>query len=117
MIADAADDDGHEAVDDVVLAEARADVADLREERAGQAGQAAAEGEGQHVDPLGAHAHAGGHVAILHDGADEQAERGRGQEEPGAEDDHDGEADDEEAVVAEDDVGDGEIAAAARRGN
>ena len=43
-IADAADDHGHEGIDDVVLAEAGADIADLREERAGQSGEAAAEG-------------------------------------------------------------------------
>ena len=110
-VADAADDHGHEAVDDVVLAEAGPTLPIWREERAGQSGEAAAEGEGEHVHPLGAHAHAGGHLAVLHDGADEQAERGFGQEQVRAEDDDDGEADDEDAVPAEDDVVDRPVAA------
>ena len=43
------------------------------EKRPGEPRQAAAKGEGHHVHPLGAHAHAGGHAPVLHDSADQQA--------------------------------------------
>src|SRR6266404_2035528 len=52
-------DDRHETVHDVGLAEARTDVADLREEGARQTRQAGAKSEGQHVDAASAHAEAG----------------------------------------------------------
>ena len=51
-IADAAEHHHHEAVDDVALAEIRADIVDLRQRDAGDAGDARAEPEGQRIDPV-----------------------------------------------------------------
>src|SRR6266853_4422707 len=48
-VADASDDNGHEAIDDIALAEAGTDIADLREEGAGQSSKAAAQAEGEHI--------------------------------------------------------------------
>src|SRR5688500_2943426 len=42
-IADATDDNGHERVDDIALAEGRTDVANLAEERSGKSRESAAE--------------------------------------------------------------------------
>jgi hypothetical protein len=39
-----------------------------------------AEGEGEHVDAVGADAEGGGHGAVLHDGADLEAEGGAGED-------------------------------------
>ena len=64
-IADAAEHHDHEAVDDVALAEIGADVVDLRQRHAGDAGDAGAEPEGQRVDPAGADAHRGRHAPVL----------------------------------------------------
>ena len=55
-LADAAQHDDHERVDDVALAEVGADVADLRQRAAGEPGDAGAEAERQHVDARRAHA-------------------------------------------------------------
>src|SRR5687768_6933394 len=48
-IADATDHDGHEAIDDVVLAERRTDVTDLTEKRARESRESAPEAKGEHV--------------------------------------------------------------------
>ena len=109
-VADAADHDSHEAIDDVVLAHGRADVADLRKERTGESGETAAKREREHVDALRANADARGHLAVLHDRANEQAERRFGEQQPRQQDDDGCETDDEDPVVAEHDVGDGDIA-------
>ncbi len=82
----------------------------MRKEGSGESREAAAEGEGHHVDPLGTDAHAGGHAAVLHHRADQQAERGLGERGPREENDQHREADDEHAVPAEDDVVDGPVA-------
>src|SRR5437660_1456070 len=63
-LADAAEHHHQERVDDVALAEIRADVAELRERAAGEAGDAGAEAEGPGVDPRGRHADARGHGAV-----------------------------------------------------
>ena len=87
-LADAADDDDEERVDDVALAEVGADVADLRERDAAEAGDAGAEREREHVDLRGVDADARRHAPVLRDAADEQAEaRARDQQRDAAEDD------------------------------
>ena len=75
QIADAAEHHDHEAVDDVALAEVRADIVDLREGHAGDAGDARAQPEGHGIDPAGADAHGRGHAPVLGDRAHLQAER------------------------------------------
>ena len=93
--------DDHETINDVVLAEAWADIADLREASARHAGKAGAERKREHVDAISTDAERGSHGTILHDGADLQA-KGSAREEPVCEqDDEAGEADDEDAVVGE----------------
>ena len=57
QIADAAEHHDHEAVDDVALAEIGADIVDLRQRDAGDAGDAGAEPESKRVDARGADAH------------------------------------------------------------
>ena len=74
QIADAAEDDDHEAVDDVGLAQVGADVVDLAQRHAGDAGDAGAEAEGQRVDAAGADAHRRGHPPVLRHRAHLQAE-------------------------------------------
>ena len=73
-IADAAEHHDHEAVDDVALAEVGADVVDLRQRDAGDAGDAGAEPEGQRIDARGADAHRGRHRAVLRHRAHLEAE-------------------------------------------
>nr|GFD60591.1 hypothetical protein [Tanacetum cinerariifolium] len=72
----------HEGIDDVGLAEVGADVAELGQRHAAQAGNAGTKAEGQHVDPAGGHAHAIGHAPVLHDGAHEQTEARAVQHQP-----------------------------------
>ena len=74
-LADAAEHDDHERVDDVALAEVGADVADLRQRAAGESGDARAERRRRACRraPVGTPTHAG-HRAVLRDAADEQAE-------------------------------------------
>src|SRR5262245_30718264 len=62
-----------ERVDDVVLPQIGAHVADLGQRAACQPGQAGAERERARVDPSRAHAEARGHSAVLRDGADPEA--------------------------------------------
>ena len=57
------------------MTERRPDVSDLANERAGKSREATAEAEGQHVNTLSPHTHAGGHVAVLHYRANEQTKR------------------------------------------
>ncbi len=110
----APDDDGHKCVDNVILPEVGTDVADLGKECPGQAGESASKPEGQHIHPLRRDAHAGRHVPVLHDGANQEAERRLGKQEPGADDDQDREPDHEKPVIAQDHVGHGEVAAQPR---
>src|SRR5215831_11269708 len=60
QIADAAEHHDHERVDDIALAEVRADVVELAQRDPGHAGDAGAEAEGQRIDPAGADPHRGG---------------------------------------------------------
>src|SRR5260221_109326 len=110
-ITDAPDHDSHEAIDDITLAQAGTDIADLRKERSREAREAAPQSESEHVHALGFHAHARGHLAVLHDCANEQAKRRPGKNEVRADDDDDGKADHENAVPAEDDIVDGPVTA------
>ena len=73
-IADAAEHHDQEAVDDVALPEIGADVVDLRQRDAGDAGDAGAEPEGERIDARGADAHRGRHRAVLRHGAHLEAE-------------------------------------------
>src|SRR5687768_11822577 len=57
-LADAAEDDDQERMDDVALAEVRPDISHLRERAAGEAGDAGAEAEGPGVDARGGYADA-----------------------------------------------------------
>ena len=74
QVADAAEDHDHERVDDVGLSEVRADVGQLAERDAGDAGDARAEAERHRVHPLAADAHRPRHRPVLRDGADVEAE-------------------------------------------
>src|SRR3989338_4648179 len=60
QLADAAEYHHQEGVDDVALAQVRADIADLAQGYAAETGDARAEAEGEHVHPPGGHAAAGG---------------------------------------------------------
>ena len=101
QVADAAEDDDHERVDDVGLTEVGADVGQLAERDAGDAGDARAEPERHRVDPRAADAHRPRHRPVLRDGADLEAEpRPLQHEQQQAEDDQ-REHDDVEAVVGE----------------
>ena len=74
-LADAAQHDDHERVDDVALAEVGTDVADLRQRAAGEAGDARAERRTRACRRAPCrHADAAGHRAVLRDAAHEQAE-------------------------------------------
>ena len=57
-LADAAEHDDHERVDDIALPEVGSDIADLRQCASGETGESRAESEGKHVDARGAHADA-----------------------------------------------------------
>src|SRR5215469_10298264 len=72
---DSTNNNRHEAVDNITLAQTGADVPDLRKKRSRQSGQTGPESEGEHIDALSRHTHASGHVAVLNHGADEQTER------------------------------------------
>src|SRR6185369_15613187 len=74
-IADPAEDDDHEGIDDVALAEIGADIVDLRQRDATDAGNPRTEAEGERVDAGRADAHGARHFAVLRDGAHLQAER------------------------------------------
>ena len=74
QIADAAEHHDHEAVDDVALAEIGADIVDLRQRHAGDAGDAGAEPEGQRVDAAVRMPIDGRHGAVLRHRAHLQAE-------------------------------------------
>ena len=73
-LADAAEHDDHEAVDDVALAEVGADIADLAQRAAGQARDAGAQREGVGVDARRVHADARRHAPVLRHAAHEQAQ-------------------------------------------
>ena len=98
QVADAAEHDDHEAVDDVALAEIGRDVVDLRKRDPGDPGNAGAEPEGQHVDPRGRDAHRRRHAAVLRHRAHLQAERRRAQHQLQPGEDESGEHDDPQAV-------------------
>src|ERR1700728_1761503 len=68
-IADAAEHNHHEAVDDVALTEIGADIVDLRQRHSGHAGNARAQAECESIDAAGADAHRSRHGAILRHGA------------------------------------------------
>ena len=69
----AAEHDHQERIDDVELARGRPGRADHGEGRAGDAGDAAAEPEGQRSTSSRVDADRAAHGAVLHDGADLQA--------------------------------------------
>ena len=114
-IADAAEHHDQEAVDDVALAEIGADVIDLRQRDAGDAGDAGAEPEGQRVDPRGADAHRRRHRAVLRDRPHLEAEPGEAQQAEQADEDRHREDDDPEPPVGDVDLADAERAAHPRR--
>src|SRR5689334_16086876 len=74
QIADAAEDNDHEAVDDIGLPEIRADIIDLAERDAGNAGNAGAQAESEGIDTGGADAHGARHLPVLRHGAHFEAE-------------------------------------------
>ena len=85
-LADAADHDDQEGVDDVVGAHRRADRAEQGQRDPGDAGQAGADEEGQPVDPAGRDAGDRGEVPVLHHGPDPPAQRGELQDGVSADD-------------------------------
>ena len=109
-LADAAQHDHHERVDDVALAEVGPDVADLRQRAAGQAGDARAEREGERVDARGVDAHARAIGRFCVTPRTNRPSRVRRSGAPDAEQDREGEADDDDAVA-----GQHQVAASPRR--
>ncbi|MCY1176774.1 hypothetical protein D9M73_170580 [compost metagenome] len=104
-MADTAEHHHQERVDDVALAEVRADVADLAQGHATEAGDARAKTEGEHVHASGGHAAAGGHVAVLGDGANIQAQASLVQQQPGQHHHKQRKGNDDDAVVRQHEIG------------
>jgi hypothetical protein len=102
---DAAEHHHQERVDDVALTEVRADVADLAERHTAEAGDARTEAEGEHVHTTGRHAAASGHVAVLGDGTNVEAEAGFIQQQPRQHHHEQGESNDDDAVVRQHKIG------------
>ena len=98
QIADAAEDDHHEAVDDVGLAEIGADIVDLAQRHAGYPGNAGAKSEGERIDTRRVDAHGARHFAVLRHGAHLQAEARVAHRQQQAEEDGKREQDDDDAV-------------------
>src|SRR5450830_765315 len=105
QLADTAEHDDQEGIDDVALAQVRADVADLAQRHAAQPGDAGAQAKREHVHAPGGHAAAGGHVAVLGDGAHVEAQARLVQQQPGQHHHAQGEGDDYDAVVRQHQVG------------
>src|SRR5471032_216668 len=105
QLTDTAEHHHQERIDDVALAQVRADVADLAQGDTAQACDARAEPERHHVDATGGHAAAGGHVAVLGNGAHVQAQAGLVQQQPGQNHDKQGKADDHDTVVRQHQIG------------
>ena len=101
QVADAAEHDDHEAVDDVALAEVRRDVVDLRQRHARDPRHPRSEPEGQHVDARGRNAHRRRHAPVLGHRAHLQAEGRRAQNELEP-DEHDRREDDDPEAVGGD---------------
>jgi hypothetical protein len=105
-IADPAEDHDHEAVDDIALAEVRADIVDLRQGHAGDPGDGRAQAEGERVDPGGADAHRGRHPPVLGDGPHLQAEAALGDDQDDEGKDGEAKEDDHDARQREAEAGD-----------
>ena len=114
-IADAAEHDDHEAVDDVALAEVRRHVVDLRKRYARHAGDSGAEREGEGVDPGRADSHRRGHAAVLRHRPHLQAEGRRLQDHVQDDEDQKRKDDDPHAVVGDRQMPDVEGAGHPRR--
>ena len=98
-LADAAEHDHHERIDDIILSERRPDRAEQRQRTAGDGRQAAAQRKSQAIDALRADAEALGHIAVLDAGARLAAEIRVIEERPDREQAEEHEPDDEEALV------------------
>ena len=115
QIPDAAEHHHHEAVDDVALAEIGADIVDLRQRDAGDAGDARAEPEGEGVDAAGADAHRRRHRPVLRHRAHFQTEPRIAQDAEQRDEYREREADDPEPVIGDGDAAEIERAAHPRR--
>ena len=82
QLADTAEHDHHERVDDVTLAEIGTDVANLRKRASREAGKTRAKAERPHVDAPGRNAGATRHGAVLRHGAHEQPEARAREQQP-----------------------------------
>src|SRR5712671_373228 len=100
----AAENHHHEGIDDVGLPEIGADIADLRQRAAGQAGNARAQAEGQGIDARGGHADAGSHGAVLSHAANEQPQACFREEQPYPAEHGSGKEDDDDAAPRQYDV-------------
>ena len=75
-VANAADDHGHERLDDVIGAHLGGDFGVKADGDTGDPGDAGTEAEGEHVDAARVDAHRGGHAGVLGDGPHFEAEAG-----------------------------------------
>ena len=100
-VADAAENDDHERVDDVGLAQVGVDVGQLAERDTGHAGNSRAQPKGQRVNPLAANAHRFGHGSILRNSPDFETQAGTLQHDEKSHEDKHREDDDIEPVVGD----------------
>ena len=101
-LAHAAENHHHERLDDEVVAHVVLGGVEVRENTAGDAGQAGGEGERQGIDRAGVNTQSRCHGPILHHGPDLQAKRGLVEPEIHAQQTHGRDADDEQAIAGND---------------
>ena len=112
---DAAQHHDHEGIDDVALPQVRTDVADLRKRNAGQPGDSRTQAEGEQVHAAGGNAHARRHRPVLRDRANEQSQARAREHQPHRHQHDKREADDDDAVVRQSQVGELDAARHPRR--
>src|SRR6266853_4307725 len=100
----AAENHHHEGIDDVGLSEIGADIADLRQRAAGQAGNTRAQAEGQGIDARCGHADAGSHGAVLSHSANEESQARFREQQPHPTEHGGGKEDDDGAAPRQHDV-------------
>src|SRR5258706_10580326 len=111
QVSNPAEDHDHETVHNIILAQARTDIADLGKTGAGHAGQTRTESKRHHVDAISANAQSGGHGAVLHHSTNLQPECGARQQPIGEQEDEDGKTDYENAIIRQQHIFDNETAA------
>src|SRR5260221_8676922 len=100
----AAENPHHEGIDDVGVSEIGADIADLQQRAAGQAGNTRAQAEGQGIDARRGHADAGSHGAVLSHSANEESQARFREQQPDPTEHGGGKEDDDGAAPRQHDV-------------